>query len=727
VEEVEITMSITAVGGTVVKTGDSVKLELAPATLTGVEWSVNDDELGYITGNNQGATVEVLGTEGTIIVRATLGENVATINLVIYVETQDITLNFPTFIQPGNSLVLREQVIARIPSNATASRDILSFELDPNSEDKASLGLSGTTLRLTVFSSTNIGEVICVWVKVTTWEGNVIEKQALIPVDIMDKTSEVPVEFLQIVCFEHVLPEGEWSEISVRAYPIGANATVFWSSSDTSVAVIDGVFIKALKPGEIIITATSVDTTNGIITDQYIITITGPVNFAPRADLGGYIIVACEAESNLKEYDPYRTDYKGTDKSYLIAAYESIGALYNCTFSWEPYIAAWGTPRINETINNANAGTAYWDIGVFPSMWINRLVASNALLPTTAYYEQYGFSQMSAMYRQEVSLRGEMYGVQKVNGVSKVLVDTGIIYNVNLLKARGIESPAKLFNEDKWSFSEFQQWVIDAQAILPDNEYVMSGRPYIWYQGIVGAAAIALCDPGTVTVNLVPEEDGSNAYPKFVALELNKMYTLGLWSPAIGWDNGNADFNEGRALTQSAYYWFMNDSGRFNDTMWGDDTAYGWAPFPYPDAPEGEFSKKDMTRETVPGGPVWIMSAGRPYPSGVSGLSVYQAWSEMIYVTGKSIREDLNYDFFENLRALAKINVADEDSVDAICFFFNSSKLIFDPLYNVLDNDITVRLGISINNVVVNGSNYESECATYYSAYLADMITRFGT
>jgi len=726
VEEVEITMSITAVGGTVVKTGDSVKLELAPATLTGVEWSVSNQDLAYIAGNNQGATIEVLGIEGTIIVRAALGENVATINLVIYVETTNFIFEIPFFIQPSSSLVLREQSIARIPSNATASRDILSFELDANSEDKASLAFVGSNLRLTVFASTNIGEVICVWVRVTTWEGNVIEKQALIMVNTIAYNPDIPVEQIKIICFENTLPQGEMSEISVRSYPTGADATVFWASSDTTVARIEGVWIIALKPGEVIITATSVDKTNGEITDQYIITIIDPVNFEPRADLGGYIIYGAEAEGNLFAYDPTHPDYEGSDKMYLLVAYESVGSLYNCEFKWKPYIAAWGPPRNNETINNANAGTAYWDIGVYSSMYIHDLAKGNALLPTTDYYEQYGFSQMPAIYRQETTTGGQLYGVQRVNAISKVLVEMGIIYNVNLLKMRGIESPAKLFNEDRWTVSEFVQWVADAQAALQSGEYVIAGQPYYWWQGIIGAASMALCDPVTVSINIIPEEDGTNTYPKYIALELNKLYTQGYWSPAIGWDNNCADFNQGRAIAQAASYWYINAANRFYPTMWGEETAYGWAPFPYPDAPEGETSKKDMTRQTVTSRSVWIMSAGKAYPSGVSGLSVYQAWSEMIYVTGKSMREDINYDFFENLRDQAKLNVAEDDSVDAICFFYNSSKLIFDPLSTIIENNLISRMGSTLNKIVVSGNDYDAEMATQYPLYLADAIARFG-
>ena len=267
------------------------------------------------------------------------------------------------------------------------------------------------------------------------------------------------------------------------------------------------------------------------------------------------------------------------------------------------------------------------DFGIVAAAWLSDFVSAGAAVDTTRFFKDFGKNQIEPSLREGGMIKNKLYVVSPGLSETKVYPYKGLFYNYGMLKKYGLESPAKLFNEDKWSYDEFVTYCVAAQSVLGEGEYVMSGASSIIWNGMVNAAGVKLADKVTISLNL------THTYSLEAARALRAIYEAGAWDPTnmTSVDQSVTTFQAGTALFQGGEYWFIRNSDRFKKDMWGEgDTEFGYVPFPYP-ASVG----KANTRVNDIGDSLIMMVSGKNHPAGVTERDIFRAVQEMYINTIK--------------------------------------------------------------------------------------------
>ena len=513
--------------------------------------------------------------------------------------------------------------------------------------------------------------------------------------------------------------------LSAEVMPAGVSQEVTWSVSPDGYAEIDenGVF-KALAAGTVRVKATSVAGTKKISSQVLRITIEVEPEPEPDPDLGGYEIVIMNAQSALSDIDPFHEKYMGVDRLYKQQAWRDIESRFNCKISVKPYPedAPWGPTRVTWIKENAMKNTSQTDFGIVAAAWLSDFVKSNAAVNTTEFFNDFGKKQIEPSLKEAGMINNKLYVVSPGLPDTKVYPYKGLFYNMKMLKKYNLESPAKLFNEDKWTYEDFVQYCITAQSVLGETEsgkeYVMSGASSIIWNGMVNAAGVKLADKVLMEINF------THTYSLDAAHALRQIYEAGAWDPdnMTGVDEGVKSFQEGRALFQGGEYWFVRASNRFPAELWGEDTEYGYVPFPYP-ASVGKIN----TRVNDIGDSLIMMVAGRTYPAGVTARDVFRAVQEMYINTLTGLKSDPTYNPSELKYNSVRTRIDDPESIDATVWF-TSSRTIYDPLYEQsFQYEWSGESATAIKNIVVEGKDASQEFESIREAVLSKFMQTYGS
>ena len=509
------------------------------------------------------------------------------------------------------------------------------------------------------------------------------------------KPPVVPAEEVK-VAGDSTVYEGMTIQLKATVLPAEASQNVTWSSNNNTYATVDAQGrVKGLVKGKTVyITATA---ENGVKSTRFTVKITEKPEVEPTPNLGGYKIVIYNAESALADDNPRLPAYKGADKAQKIRAWDEIENNYNVTFSVEAYPndAPWGPSRVTYIINAANTNATKADFYVVSSDWVSQFANGNAILNTKEWYDRYGEGQMENALKESATYKGGLYAIS-TGSPARNYVDRGIFYNMALLEKYGFESPAKMFMEGRWTYSGFVEYAKAVKAKMNSNEFALAGHPYYYWMYMTNAAGIRVADINTMRLNLtVPAA-------KAAAAALREIIQAGAYDTTIAYDANVVSFNEGRTLMQVGDLWFVKTDNRWKEDLWGDDTRFGYVPFPYPDT-----MTKEQTRIVSVGGSIYVQGNGKQYPAGVDAKSVYRAFTETFLRTARFLEEDPMYDELAIRTNNATSKIDDPYSVQAI-LFFTSNKVIFDPM-NALGAPYTGgTLGPVLNSIVMNGDDYES-------------------
>ncbi|MGD9605071.1 MAG: Ig-like domain-containing protein [Bacilli bacterium] len=494
--------------------------------------------------------------------------------------------------------------------------------------------------------------------------------------------------------------------------PTGVNQNVTWTSSNEAIATVSATGeVDAKAEGTVYITATSVADTN-ISAMHKIVVKPAPV-VEPYPDLGGYQIKIMAAGHAMFEHDPFLELYTASDKTAKQTAWLDIESKFNCDLAVVPFpdVAPWGPSRYNWLNEKAALNAAETDIFVSTTDWLKVLADGGSIVDTTEYYNTYGQNQMSPAMKAASTYKGGLYSLPTV-ATAGLQVDSGIFYNVAFVERLGLTSPAKLFNDGDWTYTGFSNWVKEADALLASDESVLSGRPFIYWQGMVNAGGVKLADTLTMTTNL------KHSYSMTAASILKELYALGWGTNA--WDAGATTFNEGKSLMQGGSLWFVRTDNRWPATLWdaGGNSRFGYVPFPYPDSVTLE-----NTRIGNVGGACYMQAAARPYPAGVTAKDVYRAFTEMMLETTKLVKEDPTYSEEGIMTTAAEKKIDDPESVKALVFF-KRDKVIFDPLWVLLADSVAI--GPAIDRIVTQGVDFNEEMDSQTSTYTARLLEVYG-
>ena len=466
--------------------------------------------------------------------------------------------------------------------------------------------------------------------------------------------------------------------LSVIVFPTGVSSAVEWQLHDKSKGIAeltqDGV-LKGLSEGTARIRVQS--TVNGKKSAYIAIEIKKKPEPKPIPNLNGYKIVLMNAESALYEIDPFYNEngleYTGADKKFKQVAWKNVEKEYNCKISVEPYpnTAPWGPQRRKYIIDNATNGTSECDFAVVSGAWLPEFGGANAAIDTSEFFEKYGMNQVEPALYEVGTVGGKYRCVSAGLNPSRTYVIKGLFYNYGLIKKLGLESPAKLFNEGKWTYEGFLEYCLAAQAVLPENSYAVSGGPSIIWAGMVNAAGIKLADKTVLDLNI------THKYSLEALDTLKEINEKKCWSiDEIGYDQDNKPFVEGRAIFSPGEYWFLKAANRYPKDVWGDDTEFGYVPFPYPASVTKEDTKVNFSGESV-----LMMVEGRTYPVGITSEGVYRAVQDMYLRTMDDMKNDVNFDSDSYKRDALKAKVDDPESIEATVFY-TGARTLFDPMFD---------------------------------------------
>jgi len=497
-----------------------------------------------------------------------------------------------------------------------------------------------------------------------------------------------------IIQGENQIEAGKTLQLTAMVYPAGVSQDVIWSSTDVSRATVsESGRVTALKEGTVYIIAKSV--VNEDVIAMFQINITPEQIEEPYPNMQGYKINIMAAPHALYEHNPFDDDYKAVDKQARQDAWNEIESNFNCDFEVVPYpdTAPWGDPRTQWLINKANINESETDIFVSASEFVKTLVDGNACWDLTDYYYTYGKNQMNTALRNATTYKGKIYAFPSI-AVASLNVEMGIFYNLNMLNELNIDSPALLFNEGNWTYSDFYNYMNQVQSRLGENQYALTGEPSKYWIGMINAGGVKITDTITLNVNL------SHKYAFEAAQTLRSLYEDGVMDPATdSWELTTA-YSEGDAVFQCGEYWFVKYPDRWKEDLWGDDTKFGYVPYPYPDG-----ISKSATRTYNAGGYVYMMAKGRDYPPHITAKDIYRAFTTVMLRTKELMENDVTFDevFYKRMQAQSRID--DPESVEAL-LYFTPDKVIFDPIELLDPLWVGGSLGSALQSVVFSGDDY---------------------
>ena len=530
---------------------------------------------------------------------------------------------------------------------------------------------------------------------------------------IEKKEDYVKPTSIEITASETELYENSKLQLRATVYPLGANQNVVWEALRPEVATVNEKgLVTGIKEGTAYFVAHSEDGSVSssklklkILKDDEI-SIVYP-------DLQGYQIV-CMINT---KFDPYGENYSGTDKLARQKAWDVVKERYNCDLLEQsfPADASWGPNRYKWIVSQAEVGQAQADFYQVPVGWLDSMITGNAIAQLDTYYSRWGKREMSPVQKQASTIRGKLYGVSEGTDTTAIYADLGIYYNYGMLEKLKIESPAKLFNEGNWNYTTFQNWVESAQALLPEGNVVLAGHPYYYWIGLTNAAGVKIADTVTGKVNIYDDAAINSADL------LRTIYLSGSFEKTPTWAESDGAFISGTALCSTGFRWYCKSETRWASDVWGDDTRFGYVPFPWPDRSSKEASRVGTGGEEV----VWTIATQRTRPTYATEEDLYRVMTDLFRLTRKYLQEDPSFDSDLIRQQVISQKIDDPESIEAMCYY-EVDKAIVDVCHLFFDSISGCPLTGNAYNIVVSGNDYMTEQAADYENYENKFLGLYG-
>lgn len=272
-----------------------------------------------------------------------------------------------------------------------------------------------------------------------------------------------------------------------------------------------------------------------------------------------------------EELDPNLSYFRGERKDRKEYCLYEIEEAYNISLSIEKYPAeaAWGNKRIS-WINDLE--NSYGHIFAISSSWIPQLAEkeSIAVLENVVYNQETSLWEQSKghftnfNFNAPQDLLSNNYN-NKVYGysVEEEHADHFLYYNQDLIDKYNLEDPATLWNENKWDWTTFCNFLETAQKAFDENRkstdpemYAFGGNEEYVLKGILASEGGKLVDLENRQVLLYSEQ-------LFEIIErLKPIKNSKLWSN----DTGELcdEFLKGNQLFQPGELWYISSKTKFN-------------------------------------------------------------------------------------------------------------------------------------------------------------------
>jgi len=309
-----------------------------------------------------------------------------------------------------------------------------------------------------------------------------------------------------------------------------------------------------------------------------------------------------------EEVDPYNASFSGNRKSERQQQFYNIETAYNIDLvvDYFPDQAAWGPDRV-AWINSLAASSIkdQGEIFAISSDWVPSLVEGNSIVQLetikfnskTKEYDQsggifteLGYTQSSEKLKQ-YSKSNKVYGYS--NGTTHA--DFFLYYNQDLVNDYGLDDPATLWNEGRWDWTTFYNFLETAQAAFDSSRQEGDAKMYAYggwlnetVRGALAARGYKFIDPDLQLV-LFSNNNTITMYE-----DLRKINTAGMWAPQAG--DVCIEFAAGNQLFQPAQLWFLTSTMRFASEDPENPTCdFDISLVPYPTADGDAEAKANYT------------------------------------------------------------------------------------------------------------------------------------
>ena len=319
-----------------------------------------------------------------------------------------------------------------------------------------------------------------------------------------------------------------------------------------------------------------------------------------------------------EELDPFNNEYSGERQKEKQAVLTTIELAYNVDIEIKafPDDAPWGPSRVAWLNNNVASGNVQGDIYAISSDWVPSLVSggSIALLNNRkngeGLFAELNYEQTTEKNRQ-YSIGNNVYGYS----AGESHADAFLYYNQSLVDQFGLEDPATLWNEGRWDFSTFYQYLLTAQnafdsAVTGEDQakiYAFGGFVNDIARGMLAARGGKLIDPDTKTV----------LFTSTLVLEtyrdLRAIWQADMWATDSTSADVSESFRAGNQLFAHGGLWFLSSEQRFKN----DQITFKISAVPYPTA-DGD--AKERSTYLIPMG-ADSGYAIRPIENGQNGIS----------------------------------------------------------------------------------------------------------
>ena len=504
-----------------------------------------------------------------------------------------------------------------------------------------------------------------------------------------------------------------------------SNKEVTWSSSDETKLIIDqetGVAsaLDETKDEGVFVYATSIDQPN--IKGSKKIFIYKPESYEPvYPDLQEYTIRIAQDDIYLDNTDPFLERYKGADKIAKQQAWREVEELFNCKIEVAAYPshADWGPWKWIYILNQAQLGVSDYDFLTVPDSKIPAFVEGGALISMEEFYALYGNNMMDPSFITSGSYKGNLYSFN----TSKNNIYNVMYYNIGLLETlqqynEELQEPAQIFLDGNWTFEKFEDYCQEVQDTMAqafgvkgtagdaNQEYfAVSGWDSYWWVGLSSNDGEPLADVNNITINI-------NTPHKVQAAEVVKnLYTKKVAGTPQAVDQNVTQWNEGKALFNTGDLWFVKADNRWSSTLWGEDTRYGYVPWP-----RANDVKFDEIQVALGGTETWVMPIGRDYSQygeECTTENIYWAIAELFRRTDEYYKSSKDYDENIEMKNLATQYADSEASQAAFIYvqkLIKSGKGYFDPLVTS-DNSVGSLYTNSTARTTIKGA-VTQYCAT---------------
>jgi ABC-type glycerol-3-phosphate transport system substrate-binding protein len=296
-------------------------------------------------------------------------------------------------------------------------------------------------------------------------------------------------------------------------------------------------------------------------------------------------------------------------------------------------------------------------------------------------------------------------------------------YNIGLLESlqqynENLQEPAQIFLDGDWTFSKFEAYCDEVQATMAEafgeagtagganQEYwAVSGWDSYWWVGLGSNDGEPLADTTTMTINI-------DTPHKVQAAEVVKnLYTKKVAASPQSVDQNVTQWNEGKALFNTGDLWFVGADNRWSMTLWGDDTRYGYVPWPR--ANDIEF---EDIKVALGGTATWVMPIGRDYSQygdECTAENIYWAIAELYRKSDEIHKSSPDYDAVAIERNLAAKFAHSDASQQAYIYIqelIKAGKGYYDPLVTS-DNSVGSLYTNSASRQTIKGA-VTQYCAT---------------